>query len=102
VAVLWNHAREQIKMSVGEGLFNVTPIKITLTVPAIWTSNECNKMLVAAKRAGLDEFRPGGRATFDFIAEPEAAAIATSKLELKDRLDVKLGDTFTVVDCGGE
>ncbi|KAI1108354.1 hypothetical protein F5Y14DRAFT_457113 [Nemania sp. NC0429] len=98
--VLWSHSLKQICNAKGQDLISGMPIKVVLTVPAIWPEYARNRMREAAKLAGILEDRKAGKTTFSFISEPEAAAIATAP-ELSGRADLKIGDSFIVVDVGG-
>ncbi|KAK3390828.1 hypothetical protein B0H63DRAFT_539285 [Podospora didyma] len=74
--------------------------------------NHCNQCIVetVGRSLGQDEraasfaemlaARTAGDTELSFISEPEAAALATLS-EMDGRHDVKAGDRFVVVDCGG-
>lgn len=98
--VLWGHALKQICNAKGQDLISGMPIRVVLTVPAIWTDYARNRMLEAAKFAGIFEYRIAGKTTVSFISEPEAAAMATLP-ELENRGDQRVGDSFIVADAGG-
>ncbi|KAL2016086.1 hypothetical protein VTK56DRAFT_4293 [Thermocarpiscus australiensis] len=57
-------------------------------------------MREAASQAGLLGKRIAGETELSFVSEPEAAALATLS-SMDGRGDIKAGDTFVVVDCGG-
>jgi hypothetical protein len=56
-----------------EGLFNISPLEIWVTVPAMWTDAAKNVTLEAVRAAGFGK-RPSD--TVNMISEPEAAALA--------------------------
>ncbi|KAJ4418730.1 hypothetical protein N0V82_005403 [Gnomoniopsis sp. IMI 355080] len=59
------------------------------------------RMMQAVRAAGILEKRLGVADTvLTFVAEPEAAALATLK-RIDGRCDVEPGDSFVVCDCGG-
>ncbi|KAI0408294.1 hypothetical protein F4802DRAFT_618481 [Xylaria palmicola] len=97
--VLWNHTLEQIRKAKGE-IIEGMPFQVILTVPAIWPDDARNRMRDAARMAGIFNYRLAGETTLEFLAEPEAAAIATLP-ELDNRGDLRIGDSFVVVDAGG-
>ncbi|KAI0808583.1 hypothetical protein GGR55DRAFT_198555 [Xylaria sp. FL0064] len=101
--VLWNHALGQIINAKGQTLIDGMPINVILTVPAVWTDYARGRMREAASLAGIlkDRGIPGiGQTTLSFVSEPEAAAIATVP-ELENRGDLRVGDSFVVLDAGG-
>ncbi|KAI0198444.1 hypothetical protein F4808DRAFT_451975 [Astrocystis sublimbata] len=83
--VLWKHIIAEIQDEKGRSMINGTPYHVILS---------------AAERAGILEDRIAGKTALDFISEPEAAALATLP-ELDNRDDLKVGDTFVVMDAGG-
>lgn len=73
---LWNYALAEIKRQI-PGSFDGMPIRIVLGMPANWPLNAQEKMRRAASRAGMLNRRAGGLVTaLEFVAEPEAAAVA--------------------------
>ncbi|KAK8061903.1 hypothetical protein PG994_008269 [Apiospora phragmitis] len=99
--LLWNHILKKLDKIRGRQLVASTPIRVILTVPAIWTENARGRMRYAAVRAGILDDRLGGETTLDFISEPEAAAISVLYSELENRPDVKNGK-FIVADLGSD
>ncbi|KAK4237432.1 hypothetical protein C8A03DRAFT_34593 [Achaetomium macrosporum] len=57
-------------------------------------------MKEVASEAGILTKRVAGETQLNFISEPEAAALATLS-DMEGRCDIKPGDIFVVVDCGG-
>ncbi|KAK4152182.1 heat shock protein SSA3 [Chaetomidium leptoderma] len=89
-----------LKMRMTPEVFDITPMECYLTVPAIWTDKARTATREAAKAAGF------GSRPFDairMIAEPEAAAIAALKKDLRPGSvnAAKAGDNILILDCGG-
>jgi len=71
---------DNLKMRMTPQVFDMTPIECYLTVPAIWADKARSATWEAAKAAGF------GSRPFDelrMIAEPEAAAIAALRKDLR-------------------
>ncbi|KAK8122680.1 hypothetical protein PG984_011350 [Apiospora sp. TS-2023a] len=105
---LWQHSHEVLSEEHGDRMVKDHPFNVVLTVPAIFPEYARQRMRKAAEQAGILDDRPPGttghpprNTTLDFISEPEAAAIHVLYRQLSDRPDLKVGDTFIVVDCGG-
>lgn len=91
------HALREIKESIGSRDFELTPIHVVITVPAIWGNQEIEKMKSAAVSSILQS-RPGGLTTYEFLSEPEAAVQAyAQKLQRK----LRVGEIVMVLDLGG-
>ncbi|KAH6612882.1 hypothetical protein B0J18DRAFT_447382 [Chaetomium sp. MPI-SDFR-AT-0129] len=91
---------DNLKMRMTPEVFDMTPIECYLTVPAIWADKARSTTWEAAKAAGF------GSRPFDeirMIAEPEAAAIAALRKDLRPGSvnAVKAGDNVLILDCGG-
>ena len=72
---LWKHALKDIGKEMD---IDALPLKVALTVPAIWPNYAREKMKEAARKAGiLDPRGPIGKTTLILVEEPEAAAICT-------------------------
>ncbi|KAI2469096.1 hypothetical protein F4781DRAFT_395791 [Annulohypoxylon bovei var. microspora] len=84
-----------MERQIGQGMFQTTPVKFVLTVPAIWSE--------VAKQRTLDAFErvPNLPKSYsiNLLSEPEAAGIAS--LREIDQHDLKINDTFVTVDGGG-
>lgn len=87
-----------VMATICKGLTNAArkfPTNFILTVPAIWSEKSTQRTIKALQRTR--DFPP--QATVSVVSEPEAAAIYT--LRNVDRHDLKVGDSFVVVDAGG-
>ncbi|KAK5107132.1 hypothetical protein LTR62_001690 [Meristemomyces frigidus] len=98
--LLWQHTIEELIRDRGDAAVNGSPFKVWITVPAIWNSKAQSKMLEAARMAGILDKRTAGKTEVEFVAEPEAAALAVLN-DFKGRPDIKPGDVFVVCDAGG-
>ncbi|KAF9873766.1 hypothetical protein CkaCkLH20_08876 [Colletotrichum karsti] len=101
--LLWNHAIGCITKTAGPKLVQMSRFQVIITLPAIWPSYAKSRMRRAAEDAGVLKVREAGETTLSFIAEPEAAALATIRdLGLGEgRPDIEVGDHFVVCDAGG-
>ncbi|KAK4110219.1 actin-like ATPase domain-containing protein [Canariomyces notabilis] len=97
---LWNHTTQRITETVSRNLVNFSKFHIVITLPAIWPDYARNRMREAASDAGMLAERTAGDTELSFISEPEAAALVTLA-DMEGRNDIKVGDSFVVVDCGG-
>ncbi|KAJ4401976.1 hypothetical protein N0V85_005400 [Neurospora sp. IMI 360204] len=97
---LWNHSIQRITESVSRALVNYSKFHVVMTLPAIWPDYARARMREAANLAGILGPRAAGETELTFLSEPEAGAIATFA-DMEGRQDVKTGDTFVMVDCGG-
>ena len=77
---VYRYIVKNLKMRMGEEVFASTPMECYVTTPAIWTDKAQTATRDAAMRAGFGS-RPGD--VIRMITEPEAAAIAALKLDLK-------------------
>ncbi|KAK3987602.1 hypothetical protein QBC44DRAFT_371934 [Cladorrhinum sp. PSN332] len=98
---LWNHTLEEL----GETHVPLSlPLKVAITVPAIWKPYAKERMKRAAIRAGITRPREVGNVTYPttlcLVEEPEAAALWTLR-EYNDSVKLEVGETFIVCDCGG-
>ncbi len=71
---LWHHALTEIKHEID---VDCLPVKVAITVPAIWPSYARERMKEAARKAGINDYRAAGETTVALIEEPEAAALTT-------------------------
>ncbi|GAB1319160.1 Actin-like ATPase domain-containing protein [Madurella fahalii] len=97
---LWNHCIQRITATVSRNLVNYSKFHIVMTLPAIWPEYARGRMKEAASQAGMLAERIAGETVLTFLSEPEAATLATLS-DMDGRSDVKAGDSFVVVDCGG-
>ncbi|KAH8176061.1 hsp70 protein [Sarocladium implicatum] len=96
---LWEHALASIQTAVGEDLMECCDFRVTITVPAIWPPYAHERVLQAAKAAGIASTALR-MVTVGLVSEPEAAALATLK-DMAKRCNIKVGDIIIVCDCGG-
>ncbi|KAM7222484.1 hypothetical protein V8F06_001978 [Rhypophila decipiens] len=94
---LWEHTLTEIKYEIDHELL---PIKVAITVPAIWPLSAREKMEAAAEKAGITKPRRIGKTTVILVEEPEAAAVSTL-FDRKDYPEIEVGESFIVCDCGG-
>ncbi|KAK7914963.1 actin-like ATPase domain-containing protein [Apiospora marii] len=107
--LFWDHCIMKMKESKGKNLVEEATFQVSFTVPAIWSDTARKNLAEAVKRAGiLDDRLPSsnngvtpGKTTVKYISEPEAAAFFVLESQLGYRPDLKKGDRFMVVDCGG-
>ncbi|KAK0624001.1 hypothetical protein B0T14DRAFT_517383 [Immersiella caudata] len=94
---LWEHTLSEIQYELD---LDLLPIKVAITVPAIWPLYAREKMEAAAAKAGITKPRRIGKTELILVEEPEAAAVST----LFDRQgypEIEIGESFIVCDCGG-
>lgn len=84
---LWRHAYRQIQTRLDPDSF---PLRVAITVPAIWPPYAHKAMRDAAKAAGILADRDMGVPTLDLIQEPEAAGLSTLS-ERGELPEVKVG-----------
>lgn len=74
--LIWQYAIAEIRHQNPRSIDGM-PFRIVIGVPANWPAGAQVKMRMAAQRAGLLDTRAGGLVTdLEFVAEPEAAAVA--------------------------
>lgn len=91
---LWRHVSEVLKNKLGEYLFECLPIRLVLTVPAVWDHAAQELTRMAAEKAGL---MARSNLELTLVSEPEAAA----RYVLNDSMGLNIGDAFVVCDAGG-
>jgi hypothetical protein len=69
-----------------------------LTIPADWSDAEKGWMRLAAQEAGVISSAAADQERLLFALEPEAAALHVME---KQQLELKEGDRFMILDCGG-
>lgn len=74
---LWQHTCLQIQSRVGASVFDNFPLRVAITVPAIWPPYAQQAMRDAARLAGILDERDIGATTLDLVQEPEAAGLST-------------------------
>lgn len=72
---LWDHTLKDIRSKM-TNLDNL-PLKVAITIPAIWPPYAHSSMREAATLAGILDDRDIGETSFDLVQEPEAAGLAT-------------------------
>jgi molecular chaperone DnaK (HSP70) len=82
---VWNHTYTSLGSMID---IDNLPLRVAITVPAIWPDYAKNLMREAAKIAGITKHRAIGETTLITVEEPEAAALASlfqrnSFLEIK-------------------
>lgn len=70
---LWDHAYAMLKTMVAIDDF---PLRVAITIPAIWPHYAQSAMREAAEVAGITAERPMGAPTLDLVQEPEAASLS--------------------------
>ncbi|RSL49418.1 hypothetical protein CEP54_012461 [Fusarium duplospermum] len=94
---LWDHTYDTLKSMIAIDDF---PLRVAITIPAIWPHYAQNAMREAAKLAGITAERPMGAPTLDLVQEPEAASLSImQERELLPK--IKPGECFVVCDAGG-
>ncbi|RPB23919.1 actin-like ATPase domain-containing protein [Terfezia boudieri ATCC MYA-4762] len=88
------HALDVLSKNFGTEFWKVIEVEYHLTIPAVWSESAKALTLKAANTAGI-----GASNDLILIAEPEAAALYCLTDSYPGLL--KVGDTFTVADCGG-
>ncbi|KAF4428916.1 hypothetical protein F53441_14029 [Fusarium austroafricanum] len=76
------------------------PLRVAITIPAIWPPYAQNAMREAAKIAGIMKYRDIGETTLTLVQEPEAAALATL-FQQNDSPEIQKNESFVVCDAGG-
>ncbi|KAK3935666.1 hypothetical protein QBC46DRAFT_461963 [Diplogelasinospora grovesii] len=94
---LWEHAYAQIRTRID---VDNLPLKVAITIPAIWPMEARTAMQTAAVLAGILSPRAIGRTTLELVQEPEAAGLATL-LERERYPEIKIGESIIVCDVGG-
>ncbi|KAK3385577.1 hypothetical protein B0H63DRAFT_433322 [Podospora didyma] len=94
---LWEHTYSQIASRLDvENL----PLRVAITVPAIWPPYAEQAMREAAKLAGITADRDIGITTLDLVQEPEAAGLSIF-LDRRGFPEIQAGESFVVCDAGG-
>ncbi|KAK3305068.1 uncharacterized protein B0T15DRAFT_188117 [Chaetomium strumarium] len=75
-------------------------VRFVFGIPAVWRVGTRSRMEEAIQHSGLLELGDRPPAPLDFIAEPEAAAIATFP-RLAPSYNLQDGQTIVICDCGG-
>lgn len=94
---LWKHTYGHLKTKIS---IDSIPLRVAISIPAIWPHYAKNAMREAVRRAGILDKRVIGETTLDLIEEPEAAGLSI----IFDRTgmpEIKEGESFIVCDAGG-
>ncbi|KAK7748771.1 hypothetical protein SLS53_000795 [Cytospora paraplurivora] len=98
---IWTHCLEKMKTAEGKETVDTSRFHVVITLPAIWPNYARERMRQVVDKAGVLRQRRGvGKTTIDFIFEPEAAALAALS-GVDGRHNIKIGNCFVIVDCGG-
>ncbi|CAM1507993.1 Fc.00g048410.m01.CDS01 [Cosmosporella sp. VM-42] len=94
---VWDHAYATLNSMMDiENL----PLRVAITVPAIWPDYAKSAMRDAAKIAGITRDREIGDTTLILVDEPEAAALA-SLFQHSSFPEIRKNESFVVCDAGG-
>lgn len=86
---VWEHCIEKLKVAEGEETVDTSRFHIIFSIPAIWPNYARKLMQQAVEQAGILKKRTIGRTEYDFVSEPEAAALATlSSIEARHNIEV--------------
>ncbi|KAK6383716.1 hypothetical protein LTS17_003008 [Exophiala oligosperma] len=89
---LRGHIMDILAKNLGSGVIKTTPIRFTITVPAIWDDAAKARTQKCVQSAGMGK-------EVRIISEPEAAVFYA--LDAMDPHDFRPGDTFALCDAGG-
>ncbi|MCJ1246533.1 hypothetical protein MMC30_003741 [Trapelia coarctata] len=96
---LFRHVKEQLIRHYG--FSDACPVEFVLCVPAMWTQKASRTMQsvmeTAIRRSGFGNLQDGSVEDLFIVSEPEAASAHV----LADTNEVKLGETFVLIDAGG-
>lgn len=92
LSCLREHAVNVLRLKVGNGVVESTPIRFIVTVPAIWDDAAKARTLQCAVEAGMGN-------DVRIISEPEAAVVHA--LDAMDPHNLVVGDKFVLCDAGG-
>lgn len=95
---LWEHAMKTIEKAHGEDVAEAWQFHVVITVPAIWKGYARQDMEIAAREAGILDYRLAGATRLTFAPEPEAAALPTL---LDQGRGLRKGHIYMVCDAGG-
>ncbi|KAG4256670.1 hypothetical protein FPRO03_03680 [Fusarium proliferatum] len=71
---VWDHTYAALKSMLD---VDNLPLRVAITIPAIWPAYAQSAMREAAKIAGITKYRDIGETTLILVQEPEAAALAS-------------------------
>lgn len=94
LTALRKHAEQILCYKLPAGALISAPLEFVITVPAVWSDAAQAKTRACAEMAGM-----GLGSALHIISEPEAAAMYA--LDAMDPHNIKIRDTFILVDAGG-
>ncbi|KAH6869247.1 hypothetical protein B0T10DRAFT_418756 [Thelonectria olida] len=94
---LWKHTYVTLKTKLD---IDNLPLRVAITVPAIWPPYAQKAMREAAEIAGITDERDIGATTLELVQEPEAAGLSIL-FERSDLPEIQAGESFVVCDAGG-
>ncbi|KIY00568.1 uncharacterized protein Z520_03231 [Fonsecaea multimorphosa CBS 102226] len=92
LAMLHHHTEKILRLKLGDSIVDTTPLRYTITVPAIWSDAAKAKTQRCAFAAGMGH-------DIRMVSEPEAAVIYA--LDAMDPHNLQIGDNFVLCDAGG-
>ncbi|KAM0194695.1 hypothetical protein ACHAPI_006992 [Fusarium lateritium] len=94
---IWNHTYAALSSMLDiENL----PLRVAITIPAIWPAYAQSAMRKAAEIAGIMDYREIAKTTLLLVQEPEAAALA-SLFQRNSFPEIQKNESFVVCDAGG-
>lgn len=94
LGLLWQHVLDRLQKRVTKSVLDSRPLRIILSVPAVWSHTAQEKTRRAAIKAGLLLPRKGGLTALELVSEPEAATLATyADADLGHNPGIKVGLT---------
>ncbi|KAF5632237.1 heat shock 70 kDa 12B [Fusarium tjaetaba] len=94
---VWDHTYAALKSMLD---VDNLPLRVAITIPAIWPAYAQSAMREAAKIAGIMKYRDIGETTLILVQEPEAAALA-SLFQRNSSPEIQQNESFVVCDAGG-
>ncbi|CEF88828.1 hypothetical protein FGSG_11105 [Fusarium graminearum PH-1] len=94
---IWDHTYAALRSRLD---IDDLPIRVAITIPAIWPGYAENAMKEAARIAGILDNRVIGDTTLMLVQEPEAAALACL-FQRNSSPEIKMNESFVVCDAGG-
>ncbi|KAH6950202.1 hypothetical protein DER45DRAFT_580182 [Fusarium avenaceum] len=94
---VWNHTYAALRATTD---IKNLPLRVAITIPAIWPAYAQSAMREAAKIAGIMDYRDIGVTTLTLVQEPEAAALACL-FQRHSSPEIQNNESFVVCDAGG-
>lgn len=101
---LIKHSYRELEKRLSKEVLVATPIDFWFTVPAVWSwKAKADTLRAARKAARLANVNIHPDSQIFLIREPEAGAIAVLSDLTRNgsEIQIKMGDSVMVVDCGG-